>query len=155
MTDQPLRIEPATDADLVDAERLLSRVGLPTSDVPAAFDRAVVAFRGAERVGVGALEVHGRGGLLRSVAVEPAARGTGVGTALCDALEAAAREAGVERLYLLTTTASDFFRARGYVPCDRASVPAAVRATTQFADLCPDSAACLTRSLADEDGGDS
>jgi amino-acid N-acetyltransferase len=155
VTEQPLRVHPVTDADLADAERLLSRVGLPTSDVPAAFDRAVVASRGGERVGVGALEVHGRAGLLRSVAVEPTARGTGVGTAVCDALAAAARDAGVERLYLLTTTASDFFRARGFVPCDRESVPAAVRATTQFAELCPDSAACLTRSLTDGAGGES
>ncbi|WP_228434553.1 hypothetical protein [Natrarchaeobaculum aegyptiacum] len=54
--------------------------------------------------------------------------------------------ATVDALYLLTTTAVDFFAARGYDEIDRADAPDAIRNTTEFADLCPSSATCMRRS---------
>ena len=95
-------------------EDLLMRNDLPAEDVrenPGAF---YVARTGDERVGAGGIEQYGADGLLRSVVVEEHARGEGVGTELCVALEATAREGGVERLFLLTTTAAGFFAGRGY-----------------------------------------
>jgi amino-acid N-acetyltransferase len=81
------------------------------------------------------------------VAVDPTERGRGVGTALCDALEARAAAAGVERLFLLTTTAPGFFADRGYAVVDRADVPETIGTTAQFADLCPDAATVMSTSL--------
>jgi amino-acid N-acetyltransferase len=120
---------------------------LPSADLRSGPARLYVALDGDERVGVGGLECYGSVGLLRSVAVERSARGRGVGTTVCERLEATAREEGVEALYLLTTTASGFFADRGYVDVDRSEVPEAIRGTTEFADLCPETAACMRKRL--------
>jgi amino-acid N-acetyltransferase len=139
-------LHPAT-AQLDYVEALLERNGLPVGDVRARPEAFYYATAGGEPVGVGGLERYGRVGLLRSVVVEAAKRGYGYGSALCAALESNARTAGVETLYLLTTTASAFFDARGYVTVDRADAPSAIRQTTEFEDLCPATATCMRKSL--------
>jgi amino-acid N-acetyltransferase len=50
-------------------------------------------------------------------------------------------------LFLLTTTARDFFAGRRYQAIGRGSVPVALRAAAEFTRLCPDSAVCMTKSL--------
>lgn len=140
-------IEPATPTDLDRVERLLAANDLPTADVREAGPRFVIARVDGETVGVGGLERHGDAGLLRSVAVGDSYRGQGYGAAVCADLEARARQAGVSTLYLLTTTAADYFRQRGYEPVVRSTVPERLRATRQFTDLCPDSATCMRKPL--------
>ncbi|USZ69898.1 arsenic resistance N-acetyltransferase ArsN2 (plasmid) [Halorussus salilacus] len=135
------------DADLDWIRSLLEREGLPTRDLGEKADRFFVGVADEEAVGVGAVEVHGDSGLLRSVAVAEAHRGEGVGTSICAGLEARAAETGVEELYLLTTTASDFFDALGYGEVPRESAPSAIRETTEFAELCPDSAVCMRKVI--------
>lgn len=147
MSDARLLLRPADDATLAYVESLLAENGLPSRDVRDRPDCFHVAYHDDERVGVGGLEVHGRAGLLRSVAVEESARGRGFGAAICERLETRARDRGVDRLYLLTTTAADFFARRGYETVERSDAPAAIRETTEFDDLCPASATCLRTSL--------
>ena len=89
----------------------------------------------------------GREGLLRSVAVSPALRGRGVGASLVAAVEAKARILAIGRLWLLTTTAPDFFRRRGYADSERGEAPEAVQQSNEFNRLCPASAVCLTKLL--------
>ena len=152
MSDASIRIEQARGA-LDYAEALLDANGLPSDDVGAKLDCLYVAYDAStaeHRVGVGGLERYGTDGLLRSLAIEEQHRGQGLGTALCERLEAKATAEGVEALYLLTTTASEFFAARGYEETDRAEVPPAIRDTTEFAELCPDSAVCMRKLLSDE-----
>lgn len=86
-------------------------------------------------------------GLLRSVAVVPALRGQGIGMILVADIERLARAAGLHRLWLLTTTAPDFFRRLGYEDSPRAQAPAAVQQSSEFQSLCPASAVCLSKSL--------
>ena len=126
---------------------LLRESELPVDDVRSRPDAFHVAFHGSDPVGVGGVEVYGRHGLLRSVAVEREVRGEGFGTALCDALERRAADAGVETLYLLTTTAAEFFAGRGYLETERRAVPPAIQRTTEFRELCPDSATCMRKTL--------
>jgi len=147
MSDASVALERTDESGLAYVEGLLSRNGLPSEDVrskPACF---YVGYDGDEPVGVGGLERYGPDGLLRSVVVGKSMRGNGYGTALCAALEDEARDAAVETLYLLTTTAAPFFSDRGYSPAERATVPATVRGTTEFADLCPTTATCMWKSL--------
>ena len=68
-----------------------------------------------------------------------------LGEALISALEAHAGAWGVQRWWLLTTTAERFFVARGFVASERAAAPAAIRATGQFNGGCSCAAVCLTR----------
>lgn len=147
MDEGTISLRPADADSLDDIERLLSRTDLPTDDVGAKPDCFWVAFDGDERVGVGGVEPFPPDGLLRSVVVEESRRGTGVGSALCERLEARAVADGIDTLYLLTTTAADFFEARGYEEIDRADAPASIRETSQFAELCPSTAVCMRKRL--------
>lgn len=147
MDETTLKLRRADEEDLSYVERLLERNELPTEDVRMKPGCFYVAYDGSDRVGVGGLEIDVPVGLLRSVVVERSVRGRGYGTRLCETLETRARSAGVETLYLLTTTASGFFSALDYAEIDRADAPDAVRRTTQFADLCPTTATCMEKSL--------
>jgi amino-acid N-acetyltransferase len=140
-------LEPAGQDAIGYVEALLERTGLPTRDVRAHPEWFYVGRDGDDRVGIGGIEPYGRVGLLRSVVVEPALRERGYGNALCAALEAEARATGIEELYLLTTTAAGFFAGRGYERLDRADAPGSIRETSEFAELCPATAACLRTEL--------
>jgi N-acetylglutamate synthase-like GNAT family acetyltransferase len=93
------------------------------------------------------VEFCGEDALLRSLAVSPGRRTSGLGSALLERAEAHARARGAHSMYLLTTTAEEFFKRRGYVPAERTSAPAAIRATREFAEICPASSALLVKRL--------
>lgn len=137
----------ATAADLKALRDLLERSGLPTSDLGTAHPQFVIATRDSRIIGVGALEHFGGAALLRSLAVEPRWRGSGVGRQLVAELERRARAAGVMDLILLTLTARDFFARLGYSAKDRAQVPPAVLESAEFRSLCPASAVCMWKAL--------
>jgi amino-acid N-acetyltransferase len=144
------RIRPAQPADEVSIRRLLAREELPHEDISRHLGTFLVAELGGSPVGVVGLEPCGdTTGLLRSLAVAAELRGQGVGTGLCDRMLADARRTGIERLYLLTTTAERFFARLGFVPIDRTRAPASVQATLEFKNLCPASATCMERLLDD------
>ncbi|WP_254536609.1 arsenic resistance N-acetyltransferase ArsN2 [Halomarina litorea] len=145
MGDPTVTLRPADGLAYV--ETLLERNDLPTADVRTAPAQFYVGLVDGDPVGVGGVERYGPDALLRSVVVEERVRGGGVGAALCDALEATARDAGVETLYLLTTTAAEFFAARGYVRTDRDDVPDTVRGSPEFEALCPASAVPMRKPL--------
>lgn len=128
-------------------ERLLARNDLPVADLGEKLDCLYCWEVDGERVGVGGLEPCGDRALLRSVAVEERARGEGHGRALCEGLLDEAASRGFEEVFLLTTTASEFFADLGFVEVDRESAPAAIRETTEFAELCPDAAVCMKRDV--------
>lgn len=136
------------DADLDALRALLGAAGLPHEDLTPAHLRDFLLLREGEAVvGAVGLERFGPDALLRSLVVRPDQRGRGLGGRLVDAAEARARDEGVTRLWLLTETAAPFFAARGYAPAERDRAPEAVRATAEFAALCPASAACLAKRL--------
>ncbi|PWG61215.1 arsenic resistance N-acetyltransferase ArsN2 [Sediminicurvatus halobius] len=130
---------------------LLVHCGLPIDDLGTAEGRARVwwfaARSGRETVGVIGLEEAGGDALLRSLAVHPDHRGTGLGKRLLAHAEQWARERGIARLYLLTTTAAAFFSACGYRSLAREAAPTAIRGSAQFADICPGSAEFMGRTL--------
>jgi len=126
---------------------LLRDAALPTVEVERWLPHFVVAERGGRAVGAAGLEVHGGDGILRSVVVAPEARGHGLGGRLTDAVIAAAREAGLHRLYLLTTTAEAYFPRRGFRPIDRGDVSADAMQSVEFREACPASAAVLVLDL--------
>ena len=133
--------------DMARVATLLAKNDLPYRDIrtePVTFVGAVVA---GDLVGVGGLERYDAVGLLRSVVVEESFQGQGLGTRLCDELEAQAQETGIESLYLLTTTAAEFFRARGYDEVDRSEAPSPIQDTSEFQDLCPVSARCMRKLI--------
>lgn len=128
---------------------LLADSGLPTRDLPAEkLHNFLVARTGDGRI-IGAVgcEVYGLSGLIRSLVVHASYRGLGLGGLLVDAMETNAREQGITDLYLLTTTAADFFPRLGYSAADRGAVPPSISATTEFTGICPVSSTCLHKRL--------
>lgn len=144
-----IALRQAAPADLPDVEALLAAASLPTADVAAHLSHFAVADEDGRLVGVAGVERHGSVGLLRSVCVAADRQGRGLGGTLVELVEAWAMASGVEDLYLLTTTAEPYFAGRGFVRVERADVPEAIRATTEFSTLCPSSATCMHRSLAE------
>ena len=130
------------------ATRLLESAGLPTSDLDGA-QLQHFFFIGTASVPTGlvGLELCGEQALLRSLAVAPSAREGGAGTALVEHAEAHARSHGARDVYLLTTTAADFFARRGYVRIGREAAPESIRSTREFADICPASSALMVKHL--------
>ncbi|HEX3763592.1 MAG TPA: GNAT family N-acetyltransferase [Kofleriaceae bacterium] len=130
--------------ELADIEALARENGLPAEVVQEHFpDAYVVARRDGAVVGVAALEAHDANGLLRTVAVASAERGRGAGLALIADRLALAWANGLDSVYLLTTTAAPLFRRFGFMDAARASAPAALTASPEFAALCPASATCM------------
>ena len=143
-----VELRPARPAELDAIAGLLRVADLPVQDLDAAMlDAFVVATESGVCVGVVGLEIRNSNALLRSLAVEPRHRSRGLGARLVDVIETEARARGVTALYLLTTTATAFFERMGYAAHDRATVPPAIAATTEFSSLCPDTADCLWRDL--------
>lgn len=128
----------------------------------------VVATAALERYGPG--EGHTRGGagdrrrengrgdgaagamgarayLLRSVAVDPALRGMGIGATIVEAaLDAADGDAkGVATVALLTESAVGYFDRFGFTPVDRSALPASLAASPELSGACPDSARAYMR----------
>ncbi|MEL7449911.1 MAG: arsenic resistance N-acetyltransferase ArsN2 [Pseudomonadota bacterium] len=133
---------------LSEARALLNAAGLPTRDLSETLLAHFVARRvNGEVVAIGGLEPFGEFGLLRSVVTRPDSQGQGLAAAIVMDLEHAAAVAGIRELYLLTETAADWFRRRGYDDAARESAPDAIRASRQFSTLCPDSAALLHKTL--------
>ena len=90
-------------------KRLLAECDLSTDDVSDHWDHFIVAEDGKTLAGVIGLEPLASLGLLRSLAVAKPYRGHGLARALCNRMDAYARQQGIDELYLLTTTAADFF----------------------------------------------
>jgi N-acetylglutamate synthase-like GNAT family acetyltransferase len=138
----------ATPDDLEAAVALVRAAGLPAAGMPDAFPAGyVVARSGSELVGVAGLEVHGRFGLLRSVAVRPSHRSAGLGRLLVEDRLRTAAGLGLREVYLLTTTAADFFRRLGFTDAPRADAPPELQRSSEFASICPETAVCLARRL--------
>jgi amino-acid N-acetyltransferase len=126
----------------------LKKASLPCADIERP-DRLFWRFETDDLVpvGFGGLEIHGTDGLLRSVVTLPPIRGKGIGAAIVAILEVEGRVLGCRALWLLTTSAAEFFAELGFSVCERQNVPHAMRQTEEFAHLCPDSAIVMTKRL--------
>ena len=145
MTDAVIATANASDIDVVEA--LLEHEHLPLAGLRDHLEQLFVARAGHRIVGCAALEMYEDGALLRSVAVDAEYRGTGLGSDLTrTALDLAGRR-GVPAVYLLTTTAEQFFPRFGFEVVDRADVPHSVRQSAEFSYACPSSALILRKRL--------
>jgi amino-acid N-acetyltransferase len=95
-----------------------------------AVQQFVVAQAGGRLVGCGALHVFWEDlGEIRTLAVDPAVRGAGIGSALVTRLIDQGRRLGLDRIFCLTFETA-FFAHHGFRPINGTPVPAAV-----FAEL--------------------
>jgi N-acetylglutamate synthase-like GNAT family acetyltransferase len=125
----------------------LETAGLPVGDLGDAGLDLYAYDRDGDVVGYGALESHGQAALLRSVVVEKAARGVGIGSAISRGLLALAQAAGFREVYLLTTDQQGFFERLGFAKVERSAAPDAILHSRQARQLCPASAVLMRRTV--------
>ena len=141
------QVEPARAHDLGPAVELLRCCELPTEGVAERFGHYLVVRDDARLVGLAGLEIYGADALLRGVAVDSELRGEGLGAQLVAAAEDLAQRLGLGAIYLLTTTAREFFGRLDYQDCARDAAPAAVRESWEFRTGCPATAVLMKKTL--------
>lgn len=113
MNCENITIAAASSDDLSDVLDLLSLVQLPHDGVAENLSGFLVARDESSRlIATIGLEQHGNTALLRSAAVAPEYQGCGIGSQLTEKLLDQAISNGLERVVLLTSTASEFFARR-------------------------------------------
>jgi amino-acid N-acetyltransferase len=129
-------------------KELIDACQLTTEDLSVEMMRNfLVARKGDRVVGVIGLEICGQHALLRTLAVAENFRCQGIAARLANFIARYAVSHGIQKIYLLTVTAKDFFAKQGYLELDRSQAPAGIQATREFKDLCPDTAVCMCREL--------
>jgi amino-acid N-acetyltransferase len=121
MNCENINITDASADDLSEILDLLSQVQLPHDGVAEQLNAFLVARDESSRlIATIGLERHGNTALLRSAAVAPKYQGCGIGSRLTEELLERATNNGVEKVVLLTTTASEFFsRSFGFCETSR------------------------------------
>jgi len=127
--------------------RLLERNGLPREGLTDWMATTLVAREDGQIIGSAAIEIYPDGALLRSVAVAPEAQRQGVGRELTAAAIHLADTLNAPALYLLTTTAEQYFPKFGFERIARADVPATVQASIEFTSACPSTATVMRKTL--------
>ena len=144
---QPLLLKIAiSENERNEAIALLQEQQLPTSDIDD--DKLLYLLWKDERIiGTAGLDIFEDCALLRSVSVIKEEQGKGFGKVINKEIENFAKESGINCLYLLTTTAKDFFDKQGYCAIKREEAPVAVQQTAEFSSLCPSSAVVMKKSI--------
>lgn len=136
-------VRAASERDLAEILRLVAANSLPVEGVEDALPGFIVAEESGRLVGAIGVERCGGYGLLRSAVVDATARNTGVGGQLVERAIDTARSSGLKTLYLLTTTAENYFPRFGFDVADREQAPESIRETTEFTTACPASATMM------------
>jgi amino-acid N-acetyltransferase len=142
-----VKIVPATPNDLALVLDLLERSQLPRAEIENHLSTMLVARDASTLVGCAAVEVYGAAGLLRSVAVDAARQGEGLGRRLTAAALDLARARGVKSVYLLTTSAGAFFPRFGFARIDRKEMDPALERSAELRGACPASALAMRADL--------
>jgi amino-acid N-acetyltransferase len=151
MPDQEVTVRAAESADFAAVRALLASSDLPVEGLEEQFGEGyAVAVADGAIVGAEGIEVYDDAGLLRSAVISPAWRGKGVGDALTRDRIDWSRRRGLADLYLLTTTASDYFPRFGFAAVDRDAAPAGIRGSREFTTACPASAVFMHLPLGRE-----
>jgi amino-acid N-acetyltransferase len=141
--DNDIRITAAGEADVPFIKSLLLASNLPTDGVDDHWKTFVVARDGGRIVACGGSEAYQFAALIRSIAVDPEYRSRGLGRRVVRQLLDRLASRGLREFYLLTTTAEEYFRKRGFKTIDRDEVHPQIMQSREMQGACPDSAVCM------------
>jgi amino-acid N-acetyltransferase len=125
---------------------LVSENNLPVTDLDQQ-KHLYALIQGNELAGTAGLELFSDCALVRSVSLRKDMRGKGLGKIISCALEEIAKQHGINTLYLLTTTAKDFFKNEGYREQLRGEAPESIKSTTEFSTTCSSDATLMRKDL--------
>lgn len=133
-------IRRATPKDVPAIEALLARCDLPVAGVRDAATTLWVGDIEGPIIGAVGYEARGEVALLRSLALDPAQRGHGLGMRLLQHVIAEARKAGFKQAAGLTTTIPDLLKRLGFTEGPQSSAPKPLLHSAEFRGACPDTA---------------
>lgn len=134
--------------DLLKVRRILECCGLPSQDLTKDhMQHFFIVKSDTKPIGTIGLEIYDRHGLLRSLAVRSGYRGSGLGKLLVQKIESYARYLDIDKIYLLTTTANEFFQYLDYTEISRSQVPELLLQSEEFAQICPSSAVTMIKQI--------
>jgi amino-acid N-acetyltransferase len=141
-----MNVIPASQNSFSAAIDLLKKNNLPTEDLTPGTQLFVVE-EGAGVIATVAVEYDYNDALLRSLSVSEEKRTSGIGKNLVAFIEDYVKKQGVQNIYLLTTTAEDFFLKRGYKAVDRNTVPGFIKNTSEYGVICSSSSTLMKKEL--------
>ncbi len=142
-----IRVRLASPQDLPFIIALLNSENLPILGVADHLETFFVAEDENTIAGAIGLERYGETALLRSAVVDRSRRNAGIGGKLYERLVEFARASGIKRLVLLTNTAEEYFRRKGFITIPQSSVTGPVTSSVEFSGACPSHAACMELML--------
>jgi amino-acid N-acetyltransferase len=142
-----MKIRKARQSDLPAVEKLLVASKLPLDGVRDHFADFIVAEDSDGIEGAVGLEKYDSVALLRSAVVAAEHRGGGIGRRLVEQVLERAEEDGIDELYLLTTTAEEYFPRFGFARTTRTAVPEELKSSAEFRGACPETAVVMKRRL--------
>ncbi|MEP7253548.1 MAG: arsenic resistance N-acetyltransferase ArsN2 [Ginsengibacter sp.] len=140
-------IRSAANEDRQSIITLLKEEKLPVEDLPASLANFLVASENDKIIGVIGLEKYRSLALLRSMAVSMDYRNNNVASQLVEQLETFAKSSGIKWMYLLTETAEQYFERQAYQKVSRESAPKEIQASSEFSNVCPESAIFMRKGL--------
>ena len=147
-----MEIRSAKRDELPELVEMLRQSKLPVAGTKEHFTNYLVATKEERIVGMVGLEIYGEVGLLRSLAVAPAEKGSGVGASLVRAILEKAEQRNIDAVYLLTTTAEAYFPRFGFERISRGDVDKRLAASEELRGACPETAVCMRLGLAKSEG---
>jgi len=142
-----MKIRRADKNDIHFIENLLRENNLPYTDVASKINCFFIGEVEDEVVGICGIEIYGNCALLRSLVIIDSFRDRGYGKTLYKEIIEYAKKESVKEIYLLTTTAKDFFGRIGFEEVNRNIVPSQIQNTTEFKYLCQSTAICMRMKL--------
>jgi N-acetylglutamate synthase-like GNAT family acetyltransferase len=127
-------LRPATAGDIEAITALLVAAHLPAVELKEHIDHFVVAERGGQLIGCGGIEIYPNctAGLVRSMAIDEALRGGGLGTRILEWVMEHGRAAGLDDFFLFTVDARDFYVPFGFADVSLDEFPEPMRQSAQY-----------------------
>lgn len=141
------QVNRASEEDLGSIIRLLRQYDLPTQDIGDSDIEFYVVKKGRDLVACVGLEIIGDTALLRSLAIEKESAHQGIGTQLVKFILDESSVKQLKSIFLLTETAASFFTKLGFKTIERKSAPEAMQRSTEFSELCAETAVCMKIDL--------
>jgi amino-acid N-acetyltransferase len=128
----PLKLRAAGLADVSRLNKLLEEASLPSGHIEEFIENFVVIENEGAVAGGGGFERYESSAVLRSVVVEEALRGRGLGKGIAEALMDRARKAAVTDFCLFTIDSHEFWRKLGFEDVPMSAWPEPAQKCWQF-----------------------
>lgn len=128
-------------------ETLLKENKLPFEDLVSSKVEFLTLFSGTKLKGCIGIEKFDKNALLRSFAVDDNFKNQGIGNSLLHKLVLKCKDNGIEKLHLLTTTATAYFAKKGFIISDKKTVPKSIVNSKEFSEICPASAIYMVKVI--------